>query len=156
MRYVFSASAVLDVALALVFNKWWRLLWRTFPSLNRVVYPDLDGNWDVTIHWQWGEQMGVVKANAEIKQTLLHMSISLHSDLSDSVTLSVVPKRDPESGRPSLHYLYRNETIQGAGPDIPPHNGAAILQLDLNDNNVLKGNYFTDRATKGHYVMRRA
>ena len=65
----------------------------------------------------------------------------------------VTPRQDPESQRPILFYIYRNEARQGIASPLPPHKGAAILKVNPSDPNRLEGNYFTDRATKGHYVF---
>ncbi len=140
----------------MVFNYGWRRLWRWFPALNDYLFPDWNGTWDVEIHWQWEEKDGTVSAKAEVKQSLLKLSINLQSERSYSETLSVVPKKHPESSRPHLHYLYEAKPTQGYQDDNPQHTGAAILRPDLDNNDVLRGNYFTDRSTSGHYVMTRA
>ena len=156
LSLVFTASTVLNVVLALAVSWGWRRLWWCFPRLNEFFFPDLEGTWEVDIHWQWDDRQGDVRAQAEIRQTLLRLSISLESPRSVSRTLSVVPKRDPESGLPELHYLYSAEPTQGYEDDNPPHKGAAILRLGLQGRDVLKVNYFTDRASRGHFEMRRA
>lgn len=155
LSLVLSASAVLNVILGVVFSYFWRWLWRRIPALNDLLFPDWNGTWDVEIHWQWEEQSGTVQAEAEIKQSLLKLSISLQSERSDSETLSVVPKKHPESARPLLHYLYEAKPTAGYQHDNPAHTGAAVLKPDLNSKDILRGNYFTDRATFGHYVMTR-
>ena len=155
LKIVFSASTALNVLLVLLFKCAWRPLWRWMPVLNDLLFPDLNGIWDVEIHWQWEGKNGTVNARAEIKQSLLRLSIHLQSERSDSETLSVVPKKHPESARPHLHYLYEAHPTAGYEDDNPSHFGAAILKPDLADRNVLRGNYFTDRATSGHYVMTR-
>ena len=155
LSLVIPASAVLNVILVLAFNHLWRGLWRCIPALNDYLFPDWNGTWEVAIHWQWEGQSGTVQAEAEIKQSLLKVSISLQSQRSYSETLSVVPKKHPESARPHLHYLYEAKPTAGYQDDNPAHTGAAILKPDLNNNDILRGNYFTDRATFGHYVMTR-
>lgn len=152
---VLSASTALNVLLAVAFNHGWRRLWRWFPALNDHLFPDWNGTWDVEIHWQWEGKDGTVSAKAEVKQSLLKLSINLQSERSYSETLSVVPKKHPESSRPYLHYLYEAKPTQGYQNDNPEHTGAAILRPDLDNNDVLRGNYFTDRSTSGHYVMTR-
>jgi len=133
----------------------WRKLWQKFPVLNEWVYPDLNGKWNVSIHWRWGEKMGTKIATAHIKQDFFRLSMELVSDESESETLMVKPKKDSESARPLIYYIYRNEPTRGSANSRPPHKGAAILKLDHNDRNILKGNYFTDQATNGHFEMRR-
>lgn len=133
----------------------WRRLWLSFPALNRWVYPDLNGKWKVSIYWKRGNENGTKMASAHIKQDFFRFSMQLVSDESESETLMVKPQKDPESARPILYYIYRNESAQGVQFPQPPHKGAAILKLDINDYNLLKGNYFTDRATSGHFELQR-
>ena len=150
---VLTGATAFNVILGMAFRYGWRCLWRRFPSLNDRLFPDWNGTWDVEIHSQWKEEP--VYAKAEIKQDLLKVSISLQAERSDSDTLSVVPKKHPESSRPHLHYLYEARPTQGYQDDDLPHMGAAILRPDLNNNDVLRGSYFTNRPTSGHYVMTR-
>ena len=158
---ILTAATVLNIVLVAVFNYVWRFIWRCIPALNNHLFPDWNGTWDVKIHWQrvgrngTVEAEGTVQAEAEIKQNLLKVSITLQSEKSRSETLSVVPKKHPESSRPELHYLYRAEPTAGYQHDNPAHDGAAILKPDLDSNDFLKGNYFTSRATLGHYEMTR-
>ena len=73
-----------------------------------------------------------------------------------SPNTSLFVQKDPESGRPVLHYLYNNEPKQGIAGDHQRHVGAATLKVGINNDDELTGNYFTDRATKGHYTMLRS
>lgn len=155
LSLILSASAVLNVILGWAFNRSWTELWRKIPALNDLLFPDWNGTWDVQIHWQRGEMAGTVQAEAQIKQSLLKLSITLQSKQAESETLSVVPKKHPESGRPHLHYLYEAKPRAGCQNDNPAHIGAAILKPDLDNRDILRGNYFTDRATSGHYIMTR-
>jgi len=132
----------------------WRYLWRWIPIL-RKFYPDLNGTWDVELHYQWEEKRGTVEAVAHIEQSLTALSINMVSNLSDSNTLAVVAKKEPESGRPMLYYTYQNEPQQGTAATQTPHKGTAILKLAYEDEDELKGNYFTDRGTQGHFEFRR-
>ena len=107
----------------------------------------------MTIHWQWDGKSGNTTALAHIKQDLLKISMEMESDRSDSETLLAKPKKDFESGRPILHYIYRNIPKHIDGNSDYPYEGAAILKMDHADLNRLKGNYFTSRASKGAYQL---
>lgn len=155
IRLILAASAVFDLLLVVVFTYGWRLLWRCIPALNNLLFPDWNGTWDVEINWQWNEKTGTVCAKAKVKQSLLKLSISLQSERTYSETRAVVPKKHTDSGRPELHYLYDARPTGGYQDDNPAHSGAATLMPDLDNNDVLRGNYFTDRSSKGHYVMTR-
>lgn len=147
-------AAGIELVLGVIAGFAWRFLWRWIPML-RKFYPDLNGTWDVELHYQWKEKRGTVEATAHIEQSLTALSINMVSSLSDSNTLAVVAKKEPESGRPMLYYTYHNEPQQGTGGTQAPHKGTAILKLSLEDDSELKGNYFTDRETKGHFIFRR-
>ena len=151
----FRGAFVLELLILLFVVFGWRKLWSKYPALNEWIYPDLNGRWDVSIHWNWGEKNGTKTAVAHIKQDFFRLSMELVSDESESETLMEKPKKDSESSRPLIYYIYRNESAQGAANVRPPHKGAAILKIDHNDRNLLKGNYFTDQATNGHFEMRR-
>lgn len=160
LRIVFSAALVLDLALLLTVNFWWRTLWTKVPALNTALFPDLNGDWRMTIHWsgvnEEGDPVeGIVQATASIKQTFLHMSMEVESEDSDSETLMAKPKRDPESGRPLVYYVYRvvpKKTKAKAGLS---YEGAAILKFDRGHSARMTGNYFTSRMRQGHFTLER-
>ena len=154
LSVVFTGSALLNVGLAVFFATVWKPLWQRCPRLSNWAFPHLEGLWDVKIHWERKHKKGTVRAQAVIRLSFLKLSIDLDSEDSTSTTLSVVPKRHPESGEPELHYLYIADP-KGYPEDKQPHKGAAILRLGLVDKDVMQGNYFTDRASKGQYEMKR-
>jgi len=155
ISFAFSGAFVLELLILSFFVFGWRKLWEKFPVLNEWIYPDLNGTWDVLINWSWKSRKGTKTATAHIKQNFFQLSMELLSDESESETLMVKPKKDPESSRPLIYYIYRNESVQNVSNPRPPHKGAAILKLDHNNNNILRGNYFTDQATSGNFEMSR-
>lgn len=155
LSLAFRGGALLNVVLLALLYFGWRKLWAWIPKLNQWVFPDLNGNWDVAIHWIWADKKGTASGRAQIRQNLLTLSMELETDNSDSETLLARPKRHPESGRPLLYYIYRNTPKQKSINSGPPHDGAALLKIDLQDTRALSGNYFTDRETKGHFEMRK-
>lgn len=160
MRVVFSAALFLDLVLVLTVNLWWRKVWTRFPALNTVLFPDLNGDWRMTIHWsgvnEEGDAVeGTVQATATIKQNFLHMSMEVESEDSDSETLMAEPKKDPESGRPLVYYVYRvvpKKTRARAGSS---YQGAAILKFEGTQSARLSGNYFTSRMRQGYFTLER-
>jgi hypothetical protein len=79
----------------------------------------------------------------------------VNSPGSDSETLAVMPKRDPESGRPIVFYVYRvipKKTTASAGD---AYEGSAILKIRSAGADYLGGNYHTSRHTTGHFELRR-
>lgn len=155
LSFALKGGALLNVVLLAILYFGWRKIWALVPKLNQWVFPDLNGNWDVSIHWVWTSKKGTATGRAQIKQNLLTLSMELETDNSDSETLLARPKRHPESGRPLIYYIYRNTPKQKSVDSGPPHDGAALLKIDLKNSRILSGNYFTDRETKGHFEMQR-
>jgi hypothetical protein len=155
IKAALSGSGALGLILYLFFSYAWRGVWRLVPQLNKSVFPNLNGRWDMTIEWNRGEKSGVAQATAIIRQDFLKISMEVHSKDSDSETLLAQPKKDAESGRPVLYYVYRVIPKQVAGKDDPPYDGAAILKLAPDDQIGLQGNYFTNARTQGHFRLMR-
>lgn len=155
LMIAFSGATGLNLFLLGIIYFGWKWLWEKFPSLNRIMFPDLNGKWDMTVHWTWGEKEGVAQATAYIKQDFLKMSIEVYSEDSDSNTLLVKPKKDPESGRAILYYMYSSTPKLKNGNSSSPYAGTAILKLDHASLGILEGNYYTDRSTTGHYELKR-
>ena len=151
-----KGAAALNIVLFLFAAFGWRYIWKFIPKLNDWIYPDLNGKWDVEIHWNWGSRSGEKPAVAYIKQSLIDFSIELETDESESETLVVAPHKDTKSARPSLYYIYRSEGKTGTAKKQDPHTGAAILKIGLDSGDELRGNYFTNRSTNGQYILRRA
>lgn len=136
----------------------WQKAWARFPILNKWVFPDFNGKWDAKIQWvnPLKEEKGQAEATVYIVQNFFKISIELNSKNSESETQIVVPKRDPESGRPLLHYVYIVKPNQVEPDSDPTYEGAALLKLNLSNINLLEGNYFTSRHTKGHFSFKKS
>lgn len=155
VRVALGGATFLDILLLLSVHFWWRRLWARFPALNTLLFPDLNGRWKMRIHWIGVDESGSVDAVAVIKQNLLHLSMEVLSEKSDSETLMARPKKDAESGRPLLYYVYRvipkqNSTNAGAS-----YEGAAILRFEEAESVPLSGNYFTSKKTRGYFELSR-
>jgi hypothetical protein len=151
----FSRATALNLALLLMVYVGWKWLWSSFPILNTLIFPNISGSWKMLIHWQKADGNGITRASAVIKQDLLRISMEVSSKDSDSETLMAHPKRDPESGRPMLYYVYR-VVPKNIDPDAgQAYEGSAILKLSNTGINELSGNYFTSRQTKGYFELTR-
>ncbi|MGP3618667.1 hypothetical protein ACTVZK_15420 [Pseudomonas aeruginosa] len=155
-RAVMILASIYDLILLGFAHVGWRWLWRKIPLLSSVLFPDLNGEWRMTIHWSGVDGGGEVEASALIKQSFVSFSIEVQSDVSDSETLVVQPKKDSESGRPVLYYVYR--VVPKGGRDAPAgsYEGTAILKFFEGDSHGLRGNYFTSRNTQGRFELQRA
>lgn len=150
-----SGAAVVDFALLVFVYAGWRRLWIKVPILNQWLYPDLNGNWGASIDWVKGEEVGRAVGKVVIKQDFFKISIEMDAERSESRTLALVVKKDPESARPLLHYIYEvREKYTSPGQNKVYH-GAASLLVDAVSNEELVGNYFTSRGTGGRFHFRR-
>ncbi|HCP53546.1 MAG: hypothetical protein CMK72_16165 [Pseudomonadaceae bacterium] len=154
-RAVMILASIYDLVLLGLAHFGWRWLWQKIPLLGSILFPDLNGQWRMTIHWSAVDGGGEVEANAIIKQSFVSFSIEVQSDGSDSETLVVQPKKDSESGRPILYYVYR--VVPKGGHDLVSgsYEGAAILKFFEGDSHGLRGNYFTSRNTQGRFELQR-
>jgi hypothetical protein len=154
---VFAGATILQFALLACFTFGWKIIWRIIPGFNNWLFPNLNGEWEMTIHWRSSvDDFGEIPAKAFIRQNFLRISLEVSSKNSDSETLVAVPKRDPESGRPILHYQYRVIPKNLDGKFSQTYLGAAILKFTNSVPDELHGNYFTSVRTDGHFVMKRA
>lgn len=151
-----GGSFLVNALLALLLCVGWRRLWRAFPMLNDLLFPDLNGTWDMVIHWEWEDKKGTSRANATIKQNFLKIGMDVEAEDSDSQTLVAKPKKDAETGRAALYYVFLTTPKHKANFDVQaPYSGTAILKLSLEGKRLLKGNYFTSRKTVGYYELTR-
>jgi SMODS-associating 2TM, beta-strand rich effector domain len=153
--FAFSGATALQIVLMGWFYFGWRHLWRWFPALSRLLFPDIGGEWKIKINWQGDGRRGVVDAEATVRQDFLRVSMEVRSPKSESQTLIAQPKKDPESGRPLLYYVYLvTPKAVGANPSLPYH-GAAILKFSEAGGGELSGNYWTTQQTAGHFRLSR-
>ncbi|MNJ25064.1 hypothetical protein D3C77_195000 [compost metagenome] len=153
LRIVLGGAGALEITLLVTAHFFWRKLWAKFPLLNDFLFPDLNGVWSMKIHWSNNGEGGVVEARATVKQSLISVSMEVHSEGSDSETILVKTSKDSESGRPLMHYMYRVVPKSIGEEPSPPYEGASTLKLFSEEGGVLRGNYFTSRNTKGHFVL---
>ncbi len=133
----------------------WRWFWQLVPVLENI-YPDLNGSWDLVISWNRQNKSGEVLAKAIIKQNLFRISMEVEAPDSDSRTLSAVPKKDAESGRAALHYIYLVTPHAKPNSSSTPYHGAAILALSGEAPQRLSGNYWTSHKSDGRLSLTRS
>jgi len=155
VRTALSGLAGLGVLLYVFCIHAWRWIWWLVPLLNRTVFPDLNGRWQMRIEWTHKGKKGVKEATATIRQTFLKISMEVDSHDSYSETIVAQPKKDPESGRPILVYVFR-VTPRRTGAETPSYLGSATLRLLPGKRLALAGNYFTDAESQGHFQIRRS
>lgn len=153
---VFSGAAAVDLGLLFFVYVGWRWIWVKVPNLNRWLYPDLNGMWDASIDWVKDDQTGRASGRVFIKQNFFTISIEMDADRSESRTIALSVKRDPESERPLLHYIYEVREKYTSPGQNKVYQGAASLIVDVVSNDRLGGNYFTSRGSGGRFEFQRA
>lgn len=148
-------GTILNIIVLGLFYWGWRKIWGVLPFLNRLLFPDLNGEWDMTIHYRSGTNSGEVRAKAIIRQNWLSMSMEVLSKDSNSQTLAMVPKKDPESGRAQIFYFYRVTPKKTDIGTREAYEGSANLKFFESGPILLEGNYYTSAATDGHFKLER-
>lgn len=152
---VFSGAVVIDLGLLFFVYVGWRWIWEKVPRLNQWLYPDLNGTWAASIDWVKDGKTGLALGTVSIKQNFFTLSIEMDAPRSESRTIALSVKKDPESARPLLHYIYEvREKYQSPGQNMV-YQGAASLVVDVSTYDRLSGNYFTSRESGGHFEFRR-
>lgn len=162
MRVIYTAPATFGlISLALGATPLWRKLWGYFPRLNNWVFPDLNGSWQTEIHSNIAAMAAhhpdfestdpqtintLVPGQFEIIQNWFRLYIRFDGDdrYSTSNTLVVEPRKDRETGRFTLTYVYKNETPAPQPTDEQFHFGAAHVEIDPNFKSM-RGCYWTNR-----------
>lgn len=151
-----GGATLLNIMLLVIFHLGWKRLWKRFPVLNELLFPNLNGTWEMVIHWEWEDMKGTSHAKATIKQDFLKIGMDVEAENSDSQTLLAKPKKDSETGRAELYYVFLTTPKHKVGTDAQaPYRGAAVLKLSRESAGLLQGNYFTSRKTVGHYELTR-
>jgi hypothetical protein len=110
----------------------------------------------MTIDWTRGPKTGQVTARCTIVQTFATLSMEVHSPGSDSQTLIAQPRRDPESGRATLYYVYVVSPRAIGSDATAKYDGAAILRFFPEEQGgTLRGNYWTSVDSCGHFTLLR-
>lgn len=152
----FGGSTILNGCLFGAFYLGWQKLWMKFPQLNSLLFPNLNGVWDMKIYWERDGEKGISIAKAFIKQDFIKIGMDVEAEDSDSQTLLAMPKKDTETGRPLLYYVFLTTPKHRAGNENSgPYKGAAILKVGVDSKDFLQGNYFTSRKSAGHYELSR-
>ncbi|ARE85379.1 hypothetical protein ROSMUCSMR3_03933 [Roseovarius mucosus] len=162
MRVIYTTPATFGlISLVLGATPLWRKLWGFFPQLNSWVFPDLNGRWQTEIHSNIAVMAAhhldfastdpqtintLVPGQFEIVQNWFRLFIRFDADdkYSTSNTLVVEPRKDRESGRFTLTYVYKNETSAPQPTDEQFHFGAAHVEIDPNFKSM-RGCYWTNR-----------
>lgn len=161
-RSVSFAVTVVGTVLVIIAELGWRAIWQRFPILSRKLVPDLNGSWKGELASTWkdpatGESLPPINARLTIEQTLFATHIGLRTAESSSSSRHVRLERIAMSGCYRLWYDYANGPKAQVRHRSAPHDGVAILEIDMNSEpDRLDGRYYTERKTTGDMTFRRS
>lgn len=160
LKFVSLAVFLLGTVLVAVLNWCWRPLWRRFPFLSRVLFPDLNGTWKGTLQTTWKDADGVTPGPIEstiwVRQSLFAIHVQQRTKESDSWSQRVFPEANGEAERFGLWYSYSNQPRATVSHRSAPHDGVARLELSRTAKaDRLSGQYYTARRTNGDISVER-
>ena len=125
----------------------WRWIWRFFPVLNSLVFPDIEGSYEGELISTHGNGTVVKDVKLFIKQTLLNLTIVLETpDLKSTSTIAQMKVNDSGIKTFGLFYLYNAIARNNLRLTQPSHIGGAELEIVLGKEIELIGRYFNDPA----------
>jgi hypothetical protein len=142
-----------DILLVLVCTWFWKPVWRRVPKVGELTFPNLEGVWRGELRYQTAlDQPARSKTVvARIKQSLMHLDMTLASDMSESKTLAMHLDRNAQSGQQQMFYTYASDPWSPVLP-ATAHKGAATLTV-RHGGTVLQGTYFNDQARRGELEL---
>lgn len=149
------SSAVLAVTILLwVWDQW---LWRIKPvQMISAVPRDIRGTWKGHLESLWNdpeinEPPEPKTVYLVVRQTCSEISITLISN--ESTSESSIARLARENGSWVLHYMYTNESELDLRHKSPIHHGSSVYMVSGKPAKRLKGNYWTDRDSKGRLTL---
>lgn len=154
---VISNTVLVITLYGFAFNRYlWHLPVFTFMHWF-VKVPYLAGEWTGIIRYKWpldAPDWSEKPMSIKIKQTFLHIQVSVKTDESWSKTIGGTFDVDEDNGFSSLIYTYLNTPNADVRDRSQIHYGTAILSIS-DDMQTLHGNYFNDRKASGVMTMQK-
>lgn len=129
--------------------------WRWLPSLQRLTFPYLGGDWTGELVFQGPKGTGTREITLAVSHSLLRIVLVLDSAESTSRTLVVHAERDVGINRDRLYYVYLNERKEGVPGSGERYRGLAVLRVEMSTPPTLHGDYFTERKGTGKLRLER-
>jgi len=142
-------------AVTLVFLTYDEYLWRWKFVRYFTGLPLLEGTWRGTLLSSFihdGQQIPPIPTVLRIKQTASTVSITLFTAESSSVSEQARLTKEPD-GRWRLSWLYANTPRPSVRYRSDRHHGACYLYVGPTSEDGLRGEYFTDRLTRGELQL---
>jgi hypothetical protein len=158
---VSKVLGVLPIAIVLLFAAFDNFLWRVGPIKRLVKRPDLNGTWKGTLTSFRADASGQEVAHTPIpiflaiRQSYLDLSIALLSEESRSRSIAAIVQVNHADDF-TVYYHYTNRPRLAFRERSPDHSGGARLDIAGVVPSFIDGEYWTDRRTRGTFVVNRA
>jgi SMODS-associating 2TM, beta-strand rich effector domain len=142
-------------AVTLVFLTYDQYLWRWKFVRYFTGLPLLEGTWRGTLFSSFirdGQQIPPTSVVLRIKQSAFSVSITLFTAESSSVSEQARLTKESD-GRWRLSWLYANTPRPSVRYRSDRHHGACYLYIGATSQDGLRGEYFTDRLTRGELKL---
>jgi len=152
---ILSVAAAVVFGILIAFDKWlWE--WRWFKSW-LVKRPHLRGTWRAVLKSNYRDPtsrqaIDPIWAFMQIRQTYSRITLRLMTSESCSDVIAV-DLRDTETGCYSLASVYQNTPRLVVRDRSEIHFGALLLTIPEGEEQVLSGQYWTDRDTRGEIEL---
>lgn len=147
---------VLETVFVIAFNGFWRPIWRRFPILGRLVFPDISGQWAGEIEWR--DRDGLLQRKPitlTVVQLWTGFKVVLETADATSRSAFAWVEKDPDLGQGTLAYVYGHTPRETDRAANPSHEGTARLDFSLDTPSEASGSYYTQRRTSGDIRIRR-
>lgn len=155
IRYISVIGGIILGVLGTIANMVWRKIWKHFPWLEQLAFPDLNGVWIGTLKSSWvnpetNERVLPIHIKIHIRQTLFTMSVSLKTEESSSFSTRCFFDADYAGQIFRIWYSYENFPKAEVAPRSARHEGICWLEINLAEGrDHLTGQYYTYRNTRG-------
>ncbi|MGH7930739.1 MAG: hypothetical protein ACREQV_23455, partial [Candidatus Binatia bacterium] len=142
-------------AVTLVFLTYDQYLWRWKYVRYFTSLPLLEGTWRGTLFSSFvrdGQQIPPIPMAIRIKQSAFTISITLFTIESSSISEQAQLTKESD-GRWRLSWLYANTPRPSVRHRSDRHHGACYLYIGATSQDGLRGEYFTDRLTRGELQL---
>jgi hypothetical protein len=146
----------IDVLIVAVFVKWgWKF--RIFRGW-LVPFPDLSGTWIGFIHSDWknpqtGEKPPPIPVMLTVNQSFSHISCVMRTSEMESSSYSEGFLIDVDRQVKKVAYSYTSKPRLSLNERSIPHDGTAVFQIIEKPKLKLVGRYWTERLTKGEFIL---
>jgi SMODS-associating 2TM, beta-strand rich effector domain len=136
------ASVIQFISLGIIY-----FAWRWIPGFSYFIFPNLSGDWVGSIRFKDNKGDRTIEANLHVDQNVASISLVLTTDLAESETMVVYPRR-LSNRRLELLYMYETHKKETLPPPSYRYRGTAVLRLE-GKASKLAGSYYTEQGGMG-------